>query len=491
MKWKKNILSHIIWFVYVLLVCAALLGQVETLGVLLEGIEVQAAIGALAAAGTVALLFHLFARKDRIPKEGGANTCMLAEAALAVLFLILGLVLRIRLLPDAGEQAMYFESAKVAEGQTIPQIVHGATYVYLMLLRGFFLFFGNKMSAAVWLQIVIWFLAALLLFVGIRKLAGALPALLVLLYSTCSEFAVQDTVRLSPRIMFLFLLALGIAALSACKTKKLHPFLYLPCGMLVGVIVCLDAGGVLLVIIGVAAVFSEWDQKPGGMERAGAALLFLAGCLAGFWGLLCADAFFSQSPFIQIVYAWFMLYQPGAFHIFLSIGEGISPWGILLVMLSLTGIFSYWWDGHYERMSVWTLAAGVAAAAECFGLLTEELPASLYLFLSFSVMAGVGVQGCFRKEPEIAMSDENMNKPDNELEETKQPGEEAKEPGETKQPEREVQEPKEVEKIQLIENPLPLPRSHKRRALDFDRSPGAGEEDYDLVVDENDDYDIK
>lgn len=498
MEWKKNILSHIIWFAYVLLACAALLGQVAHL----DGIEVEAAIGALAAAGASAVLFHLLAREKRNVEESGVNINVLVEATLVVLLLIVGLVLRIQRLPDAGEQVMYFEAAKVTEGQTIPQIVHGATYVYLMLLRGFFLLFGNKMSAGIWLQIVIQLFAILLLFIGIRKLAGTLAALFVLFFFTCSEFAVQDALLLSPRILFLFLFALGLAALSACKTKRIYPFLYLPCGVLVGAIVCLDAGGILLMLFGAAAVFSEWDQKPSGLRRAGALLLFLTGSLAGFWGFLYTGAVLGQSSFVEIVRAWLRLYQPGAFHIFLSIGDGISPWEILLVMLSLIGIISYWWDRHHERMSMWVVAASVAAVAECYGLLTEEMPASIYLLLSFSVLAGVSVQQCFRKESESVMPYAVMDREKNDSDiqkmqlagESREPGEEEKPKPETWEPE-DVKEPeqgtKEVEKLRLIENPLPLPKPHKKKVLDFDKIPAAGEEDFDLEVEENDDYDIK
>lgn len=488
MEWKKNILSHMIWFVYVLLACAALLGQIAYL----DGIEVEAAIGALAVAATAAMLLHFFAREDRNVEGNGIDVNMLAEAALAVLLLVVGLVLRIRQLPDAGEQVMYFEAAKVAEGQAIPQIVHGATYVYLVLLRGFFLFFGNKMSVGIWLQIVIQLSAALLLFIGIRKLAGPLAALLVFLFSTCSEFAVQDAMLLSPRILFFFIFALGLAVLGVCKTKKLYPLLFLPSGVLVGVITCLDAGGILLMIFYVASVFSQWDQKPGVIRRFGTLLLFFAGSLAGFFGLLFAGAVFSQCSFTETVGAWLKLYQPGTFHIFLSIGDGISIWEILLVVLSLIGIFSYWWDRYHERMSMWVVAAGVAAVAECFGLLTKEIPASIYLFLSFSVLAGVSVQQCFRKEPDRTVSDLDMYKTGNDTDiEKMQPAGEIQKTEDVKESEQEIQGSQEAEQPRLIENPLPLPKPHRKKVMDFDKSPDAGEEDYDLAVDENDDYDIK
>lgn len=61
------------------------------------------------------------------------------------------------------------------------------------------------------------------------------------------------------------------------------------------------------------------------------------------------------------------------------------------------------------------------------------------------------------------------------------------EPARSEEPEK-VEEEK---KTRFIENPLPLPKPHKRKVLDFDRNPGVGEEDFDYPVDEKDDFDIK
>lgn len=496
MSWKKNAVSYVIWLIYILLAGAALFRQAELIEELLGGgiyAEILAAIAALAMAGGTVLLLHLFAGKNQEAKKEGVSVYILLEAVLAVILLLVGLWLRLRLLPEAGEQAVYFEIAKVADVQEIPRIVHGASYVYLILLRVFFLFLGNKVIVGIWVQIVMQLLAALLLFFGVRKFSGPLAALTLLFLVTCSDVAVQDAVILSPRIFFLFLFALGISILCACKTKKLQPGLFLLCGILAGMIGWLDAGGLMLILIGAAVVFSEWEQKPGGMRRAAAVILLLVGGAFGFFGVVAVDAACSQSTFEKVMYAWIQLYRPKTMNVKFGVGDSISLWGILLVVLLLFNIFSFWLDRHHERMGVWVAAAGVAVAAEYFGLLTEELPAVMYLHFFFTVLAGIGVQECFRKETERVVSDEH-------LEESKGKSFSEEEQPEmheaTKTPQKptgtgESEKTGEDRKPRFIENPLPLPKPHKRKVLDFDKDPSSEKWDFDYPVDENDDFDIK
>lgn len=45
-------------------------------------------------------------------------------------------------------------------------------------------------------------------------------------------------------------------------------------------------------------------------------------------------------------------------------------------------------------------------------------------------------------------------------------------------------------KVKLIENPLPLPKKHVRREMDFDRIVEWDKMKFDIAVDETDDFDI-
>ena len=54
---------------------------------------------------------------------------------------------------------------------------------------------------------------------------------------------------------------------------------------------------------------------------------------------------------------------------------------------------------------------------------------------------------------------------------------------------REEQEPADQKPVKYIENPLPLPRKHKKRVMEYPRH-SSEEDDFDHPVDENDDFDI-
>ena len=59
------------------------------------------------------------------------------------------------------------------------------------------------------------------------------------------------------------------------------------------------------------------------------------------------------------------------------------------------GLFSFWGDKKEERMSVWVLGAVGVAAAECWGIFTEEQPGAFFLYLLVVMLAGIGFGQCF------------------------------------------------------------------------------------------------
>lgn len=61
---------------------------------------------------------------------------------------------------------------------------------------------------------------------------------------------------------------------------------------------------------------------------------------------------------------------------------------------------------------------------------------------------------------------------------------------EVKEPAHKQEENETSSKPNYIENPLPLPKPHQKRVLDYKVEP-SGHDDFDHVVDENDDFDIQ
>lgn len=508
MNWKKNVFSYVMWAVYTLVtVCAlAMLARAasDTLGGPFYA-GVLAAAGYLLLMGCAVYLFRRFLAQRGSKKDGSVTPLLVAEAVLAVLFLIVGLVLRLQGLPQAQDPAMYFETVKVAEGQAIPFVPHGASYIYLQLLHVVFVFLGNKVMGGVWLQLVLQLVGAFVLSLGVRKLAGPVASLSALLFLTCSDFFVDMSLVLSPAALFFLLFAVCFDLLAACADRELFPLLFLFTGIFLGALGYLDAGGFFLLLIGMVVVMADYERKPSLLRRTAALLLLLLGSLLGFCGLLLVFSHVGAlSPDI-LLNAWLALYRPGEFSL-AGTQAGVSAWEVLRLLFMAFGIFGFWCRKKSERMGVWVLVSCSAAAAEGFGMFTEAVPASVYLYFFLAVLTGLGLQECFRRR-EISKdaASEGAVKENVALQNTAQKEgvpEKAVAEGEAQEQtaidqvstETAVSEPEpSPEKpgpTRYIENPLPLPKPHERRVMDYDRRQFAPEDDFDHPVKENDDYDI-
>lgn len=491
MNWKKSRFSYVMWSIYSLFVGIVLLFFIRTLGLVPGGkvyIEVLLTAGVAAVVGALAVLLRLFTGERRDEREDAdSHLQLILEITLAVLLLILGLVLRIKGFPEAGERNMYFETARVTDRQAVPQVVHGASYVYLLFLRGFFLLLGNKFSVGIWLQIVLQFVASILLYLSVRKLAGPFAALTMLIFVTCSGFAVREALVLSPRMLYLLLFAIGIAVISACKGGKLSPFPFFLSGIWMGVISYLDVGGLLLAVPGVAVVFSEWETWPERKKRMVAVTLFLAGGLAGLFGGILTGSIFSGKTMAGVAGEWLNLYRPRDFRMPLDF-SGVSPaWGILLILFMTFGIFGFWYNRQRDQLSVWVAMSCVAAVAGCLCMFTDEIPASMYLYLFFFILAGVSVQECFLKEGVETMEENPLIQKEEKEEEITEVLWQAEEISRKREHSAETK----PQAPRYIENPLPLPKPHVKRVLDYDRKTTSGKDEYDFIVNDNDDFDIK
>lgn len=492
MSWRKNGFSYIAWLVYTLLTGTALLALTcgKTKGTA-EGILGAAVI--LLAAGATAFLLYRFTPRRSGEKSGKRTVWRVAEAAVAAVLLAIGLWLRLKGLEGAGEAAAYFEMAEVAPGQRIPQIAHGAVYFYVRLLHIVFYFLGNKFTAGIWLQLLLQFGAALLLYPAVRRLTGPRAALAALAFLMCSPYMIQKALVLSPEMLYLFFWAAVFAWVSAYTVRLRTPdFLFL--GMAVSAVSYLDISGLLLFLFAVAVIFCVREEAPGGRKKAGALSLCFLGFLIGFAVCVCADAWCSGKSVCGVLLAWFTLYQPEGFLLSVETAAAGSVWeGLLPVALMTVGVFSFWCDQKRDRMGAYVLGLCLVLAASLCGVFTPEMPGNLFVFLLAVLLAGTGVEQCFRTPAEQAAvgsgrgeaAEETLRSA--ELLETAAAGETGRGKG---LPEAGEPENPSERKIKYIDNPLPLPKKHVRRVMDYRLKPEAESADFDVEIADDDDFDI-
>ncbi len=471
MSWGKNVFSYLMWILYtlftgVILVCLA--------GAACAGSGISIYAGGAAALVYLAALGGFVFLLRRLWTEGlgkkKTKALQAAEALAAVLLFAAGLFLRLQDMGRAGQESIYFEAARIEAGQAIPQAAHGAVFFYLQVLRVALAFLGNKYIVGVGLQIFLQLTASLLLYFVLRKLAGKIAAIVVLAFCMCAPYMVESSMVLSPEMLFYLLFVLAAAVTVLCGQGK--PVWFFLSGIIISIAIYLDISGVLLLLLGAGAVFSYENKENSPSRKAGSLLLCFLGAAAGFAGCVLADSCLSGKSFRGVAGAWYRLYEPGAFQLPVTGGEaGALYWeALILAGLMAFGIFSFWLNRQKERMSIYAAGMGLVILGMCFGIFTEEMPGSLLLYLLMVLLAGTGLEGCFSEETAGELPDARKESDAEQAPALESDGEK--------------------NKVQYIDNPLPLPKKHRKRVLDYHLEDTGDGEEFDYFVDENDDFDI-
>lgn len=500
---RKNAFSYFIWFLYAAVVCVGLLsitsvfgkqlGQTAAVGMIVGGVWILLC-------GVITLLIHKLMKHKEREIQIGKMPAIVAESLVAVLLFAAGLILRISCMGNVGEESVYFELTKVAEGQMIPAVVHGAVYIYLQLLHLVYLVFGNIFVAGIWLQIVLQIIAAIFLYLAVRKPAGAVSSLVMLGFFMLSPTMINAALVLSPQSLFLMVFAIAIwgCVKCICDRKGIIPCIF--AGLLISVACYLDVLGIVLLafsVVGILLVMKDTEES--GKRRVLGALLCVLSCVIGFVLLILVDSLASAKQMADVLFAWWNVFAPSAFEMSLLADAGLlSVEALIVLVLMAFGIFSFWSVRKTERQSLWTVAMLAIILLQGFGMITDEVDGSIFGYIMASVLAGVSVTGMFCREATVCGNAWEDGRLEAQLEAMSQDIEEALAVSEEVVVDVKVdvdipspEEPQaEMPQVKFIENPLPLPKKHVKKVLDFDYEIKDGMDDFDIDVADDDDFDV-
>ncbi len=523
MSWKKNAISYLIWFLYTIMTGTALLALATEAGKA-AGLEGYAGIlimaASVAVAAVAAFLLHRFAvGRASFAEEKGVHLKVLG-ALLALGLLAAGFLLRLQGVGSVdGSSSAYYEAARVTEGQGVPQSVHGAVYFYVWLLHGVFRLLGNHASAGIWVQIVLQLAASFLLFLAVRRLAGFIAGLVVLGFCMCAPYMVASSLALSPDMLYFFLLTVAVSLMTVGyghgksgeegEAQGLNLWAGFFAGAMAALCCYVDILGSLLLLVALGGIFRCRKDAVSPGRKAAAALLCAAGAMLAFGACVLLDAGFSGKAVPRVAGAWLSLYRPSGFRLPAGVGaSGSMAEGCLLFGIMALGIFSFWFDRRRERISLAVLAVCGIMAAGCYGIFTEEMPGFFFLYLALVLLAGIGFGQCFYAEPAAQERKEAEEQPDWEIlmeardgaEEGRRPEParrgpepvktESGQPGQKRPAEAVEEDARTDRKVQFLENPLPLPKKHVKRVMDYSLPSGAQDDDFDYPVAEDDDFDV-
>lgn len=525
MIWKKNVFSFLLWLLYAFIAGISLVAYLAVFCTKM-GYPGWCGIALTGLWTLTGLLLMQFSRRRRKPQPkapGRAPSWNIAEGAAVVLLLAAGLVIRIMEFAPDGEGSAYFEYAKVAEGAAIPQVVHGIDYLYLKLLHLVFLVLGNKIMAGYWLQLALQMLAVLVFYFAVRRLSGAVPAAGLLLFVSVSPYIRAQVLTLSPRMLLFFLYgaALWLMA-SGLDGEKGTPVRGLFAGLLAGLLIYLDIAGVTLALFA-AGIFLAGRGKADSSLK-GKAAVYLScqsGVVLGFAAAVLADSLSSKKGWGNIVLALGKLYAPQESPDIMKLITWYAEMNdfeiLVLLLLMSIGIFSFWCNRRSDELGIWTLALLPTLAAACFGMFTVEADGYLWIYLFMTAAAGASVSNILKAfgitaagAGEQDAREENMDEAIRNIIHRETANGAAVDSGtasggsmnrvKRKAANREAIDKETADsetrndgagstitvnvegktrEVRLLDNPLPLPKKHIRKALDFD---------YDIK--EDDDFDI-
>ena len=489
MVYRKNWFDYVLWAAYAG-ICVMLLAYV---GKHIYAFYVGASLTKLGTFLPFPILLCLYpgirlsSQAIRKKVHFSAHTAAMAESLLISVSFVFGLILRLRAgffmvghgaaqAPQPGE---YYEMALVRAGAESPALAHGLSDLFVRALRVVFSFLGNGMMAAILFQIFLQMLTLLFAYLAVRKAAGRFAACTVLLLLAFSDAFICKIYVIDPECMLLAVLLVGLClVLGFVKASLLgrNGFGGLARAVLLGIVLgvlCYLEWAMAILFLFLAGLFTGKLSADGGRKPlVGSLFLVLAGSAAGFFCAIGIDASLSGVGFYEGLMQWIRPYSNlgmGA-RIFSVIGMEYPFFAVLFLLASFLG-FEFIRGGREQDFSLWILPCILLAPVFLMDFSIVGLGGAVTFF--WSVLAALGLKNAvFGGQAEVLREKiEEINAAAAPI------------------PVAEVPVTAAVEKPRFLENPLPLPKKHVKREMDYDYEVAEADMHYQMEIAEGDDFD--
>lgn len=480
MNLKKNTFSYLTWIILLFFT-----GVTCTFFSLVLGQSIKINIVFIAAVivslffGFLFLIYILTGRfiSKRLPAKnylGMEKLNSVLERIFFVTFLSIGFVVRIFMMSTAsGEEAAYFEVSKVTEqGGITVNSVQGSVYFYCRLLHFVFRVFGNQWIAGIWLQIVLQLIGASVLYVALRNLMNRVASLTIFAIIMFTPFAIKAGLTYSPQMLYFCIFATAFYFVSLLlkdssnnKTEIIIETML--AGIITGICCYVDITGIVLLIPVFCLVLLNRETIL--LKPIWQIIICVSVFLLGLFGALLLDSILSQTGMGNVIRAWQIIYGKLEWNLDAFIA-GMKAEVLVLSLLCGFGCVSFWRRKKTEIFTPYIWMTVLCLFLVLAGVTTENMSGSYLLYVLISILAVVSVSELFYKEEQS----------ETEIQDTEAESEKIV-----------VDSNQENQKVEYIENPLPVPKKHIRKTMDYAFIPNESQMKYDIHVSDNDDFDLK
>ncbi len=353
----------------------------------------------------------------------------------------------------------YFANAMIRAGEKKPFFASGLSYAYTEILSILFSFTGNRIEAAGVCQMVLQILWLILFLSGICLLSGRAAGAVSTVILILSPWICRTVFEVSPENFYLFHWSLLLFLLSVyyCKTSlegwrsgERGRLYLLASGFYAGVLCIWNYMGWALIAAAVFLLLSSRSRASKELISAGENLT--------------EDKVENDSPAEKPL----MTAVTQAF----SLAEGIAV-GFFVTLMKYTGITGF---SLPEQFKYWL------SSLTDFGPRCQDIRVLLPVHILSAIFTGILFQWILlavqkKKSAQYTVSEENT--------------ESSAEKERMEKEEENIVFTEDGRKIRLLDNPLPGPRKHIKREMDFDlREFDKEKDDFDLPVRDDDDFDL-
>lgn len=388
----------------------------------------------------------------------------------------------VNLFPESSLQ--FFDMALVSNKGINMPMDRGIADLYVMLLSVVLSFLGNREVSAVFLQIILQVIGMVLIYAVTRKIAGKLPACIVLFYFAVSRTCLDMLEYFDPEWLFFVLYMIGmLIAVSFVKAycanrirKPLAVIGAAAVGAVIGGLTYLDllAASLLIVILIIVVCKKNSREEESVRNTVGVStaviLTAVLVCALVWFGTITVVSYMGGTNLTEDIF-WNRLFaclgnsyfytsrKPYSYDLYLS--------AALIIPASFLA-FEFFRSGSEQNYMPWILLCLIAAPTP-MAVYGEHGYGVLSLYV-WAVLAGLGLQNCILGDKKKVMKAviEEINTSVGKMDETEG-----------------------TVKTNYIENPLPLPKKHVAREMDYRYDVDEHNMKYDVEVPENDDFDLK
>lgn len=504
MIWKKTWFSYGVWGLY-----SAIVSMAFALGILLY---VPTGSNPYLAVLMVCLFFLLMTLIFFLSQTLVVNLCdkrklkrkaaVLIETFVILAALTGSCVFSVGFLrqaqPELMLQSEYLTDSFVGGSLTVSESVYGVRFYYLYVLRTLFIFLGNHGQAALWLQLFLYVAGSFFLYRGIRRLFGKTAGVFGFTALMMIPFWIETKETITPLWLEFFLFGTGfyLTAVFLRKHRDLEfagergrgrKFLdYLApvlLGMFMASVIYAGPSGLLLMVLGFSIL---WSLPEGGKTRTYPlrlllAFLLLAGIAAGLFLLFLGEACICKETLFQVAETKWKLYGSQAGLSFpLNFTDRESVAFSVLAGGMFWGIFRFFFEPKEDSLSglfFFFLAVAGLRISGFFAPDEKEIWLLFMMSVCAAVCVGRSLTPFYTPKPEETAKGSELKENKEDVKEERK--EEKALPPEKKQEIPDKSESTETPAVEFLENPLPGPKKHVPKTMD-----------YDIRIEDDDDFDI-